>query len=129
MNPFEALDLDPLASTFEITERVRVLSEDADEARRKELRALWEELTRHPRHRITSAIATFIGGSSSGGDIESPSPPPNVALPEGADPGPSFLDKLPLSGLAPSLGLEPSRPRPPLLVPLIDDPMLQEDPQ
>lgn len=120
-NPFEALGLDPLASTFEITERVRELSEDADEPRRKELRALWEELTRHPRTRITAAVATFVLG-----DVESPSPPPQAVLPETPDLRATFLDKLPLSGIAPSLQIDPQGRRPPLLLPLLDDPLLQE---
>ena len=120
-NPFEALGLDPLASTFEITERVRELSEDADEPRRKELRALWEELTRHPRARITAAVATFVLG-----DVESPSPPAQAVLPETPDLRASFLDKLPLSGILPSLSIDAQGRRPLLLLPLPDDPILEE---
>ncbi len=118
-NAFEELDLDPLASTFAITERVRDLSEDASEPRQKELRALWEDITRHPRARITAAVATFVAGEE-----ESPVPPPRAPLPEGAAPGPSFLDKLPVAGLAATLGA-PVR-RPPAVLSVHDDPILQE---
>lgn len=121
-NPFEALGIDPLATIGEITERVRDLSEDADEERRKELRALWESLTLHPRTRIAAAVTTFVP--------ETPAPPghppPVTKPPPDAEPEPSLLDKLPLAGLVPALTSGPVRHRPSPSLSVLDDPLLQE---
>jgi hypothetical protein len=121
-NPFETLELEPLATVSEITARVRELAEDADEPRQKLLRALWEELTLHPRARITAAVATFV---PEGGEPAA-LPPPRVATAAGAEPPASLLDKLPLAGLIPALAPPPGD-RPSLVVSVHDDPLLQED--
>lgn len=60
MNPFDLHDLDPLSSPDEITERLRDLIEDAAPERRQELRQAWEDLTLHPKKRLTSALSTFV---------------------------------------------------------------------
>lgn len=121
-NPFEALGVDPLATIAQITERVRELSEDADEPRKKELRALWEALTLHPRSRIAAAITTFVP--------ETPTPeafpPPATRLPAEAEPSPSLLDTLPLAGVVPALSSAALRPLPSSTVPILEDPLVQE---
>lgn len=120
-NPFEALGIDPLATISQITERVRDLSEDADEPGRKQLRDLWEALTLHPRTRVTAAISTFIPET----------PAPEVAAPplsrSRAQAGPlaSLLDSLPIAGLVPTLSSARSAPPPP--PPLSEDPIVQEE--
>ncbi|MRG96613.1 hypothetical protein [Polyangium spumosum] len=55
-NPFERFDLDPREGPHGITERLRELAEDADEATRAEIRAAWEELTMHPLRRLQAAV-------------------------------------------------------------------------
>ncbi len=121
-NPFETLGLEPLATVSEITARVRELAEDADEPRQKMLRALWEELTLHPRARIAAAVATFVPE----GTEPPPCSPPRLTVGAGAEPPPSLLDKLPLAGLMPSLSPLPGdRPAP--ILSIHDDPLLQED--
>lgn len=124
-NPFEALGLDPLATIGEITERVRELSEDADEPRRKELRALWESLTLHPRTRIAAAVATFVP------DAPPPAafPPPPRKAPPDAEPRSSLIDKLPLAGLVPALTSGSSAAPPLAPLSIHDDPILQEQPR
>lgn len=59
MNPFERYDIDPMQGTAAITERLRELAEDADEAERDALRAVWEDLTMHPRRRLAVALEAF----------------------------------------------------------------------
>ena len=59
MNPFERFDIDPMQGPTAITERLRELTEEADEAQREELRAVWEELTLHPRRRLQIALQAF----------------------------------------------------------------------
>lgn len=58
-NPFERFDIDPMQGPAAITERMRELLEDADESERDELRAVWEELTMHPRRRFQVALDAF----------------------------------------------------------------------
>jgi hypothetical protein len=56
-NPFERFNLDPEEGPAGITERLRDLAEDADDPdARDELRAAWEQLTRHPRERVRLAL-------------------------------------------------------------------------
>jgi hypothetical protein len=57
MNPFERYDLDPRDGIAAITQRLKVLAEDAkDDAERDRIRAAWEELTLHPRRRLRAAL-------------------------------------------------------------------------
>ncbi len=58
-NPFERYDIDPMQGPAAITARLRELTEDASEAEREVLRAVWEELTLHPRRRLQAALDTF----------------------------------------------------------------------
>ncbi len=58
-NPFERYDIDPLEGPEAITERLRELVEQADEGERDQLRAVWEQLTVHPRARLRVALAAF----------------------------------------------------------------------
>ena len=56
-NPFERWNLDPLAGVEAITTRLRELAEDADnDSLRAEIREAWEELTMHPRRRLSAAL-------------------------------------------------------------------------
>lgn len=72
MNPFERYEIDPMLGPAAITERMRELTEEADETTRDELRAVWEELTMHPRRRLAIALDAFpetrapLGGGDSG---------------------------------------------------------------
>lgn len=58
-NPFERYDIDPREGTEAITARLRQLIDEADEDQRAELRAVWEELTLHPRTRLEAALDAF----------------------------------------------------------------------
>lgn len=51
-NPFLRFGLDPSASLAELTQRMRELAEDANDAERAELRAAWELLSRSPARRF-----------------------------------------------------------------------------
>ncbi len=55
-NPFERFGIDPKEGPRAITERLRELAEDANEADRAAIRAAWEELTLHPLRRLRAAI-------------------------------------------------------------------------
>lgn len=56
-SPFERFDIDPRGGPAAITERLRELAEDAEGAEAQaEIRAAWEELTRHPRRRFEAAL-------------------------------------------------------------------------
>lgn len=61
-NPFERYGLDPRDGPGAITERMRELVEEADEARRAELRQAWERLTLHPRTRLQAALEAHPEG-------------------------------------------------------------------
>ncbi len=58
-NPFEHYDIDPLEGPEAITKRMRELIEQVDDSGRDELRAVWEQLTLHPRARLRVALAAF----------------------------------------------------------------------
>ena len=57
MNPFERFDLDPEEGPLGITEQLRERAETAaNDEEREALRAVWEQLTRHPRERVRLAL-------------------------------------------------------------------------
>lgn len=58
-NPFELYDIDPTKGPEAITERLRELTDAADDQEREVLRAVWERLTMHPRKRLRIALAAF----------------------------------------------------------------------
>ncbi len=120
-NPFELLDLDPLAGAFQITERVRELSEDASEERRRALRELWNELTLHPQTRIAAAVTTFCGEPLV--VVEPPRPrSPRAGEEERLE---TTLETVPFPGLEGALPAAPAGSAPPTPS-LQDDPILQE---
>ncbi len=55
-NPFERFGIDPKEGPRAITERLRELAEEANEAERVVIRAAWEELTLHPLRRLRAAF-------------------------------------------------------------------------
>ena len=55
-NPFERFGLDPREGIASITARLRELAEDATNEERREIRAVWEELTLHPAGRLRAAV-------------------------------------------------------------------------
>jgi hypothetical protein len=77
-NPFERYDIDPMQGPAAITERMRELAEDADEPEREELRAVWEELTMHPRRRLQLALNAFPETRADVGDVAPSEPIPCV---------------------------------------------------
>ncbi len=116
-NPFDRFDLDPLASSQEITERMKELLEDAPEAERPAIRDAWELLTRHPRTRARAALHTFSGSARP--RVPRALPPeaavtPGSVAPSAASERPS-LESLLGDAEAPARGLA-----------LHDDPLLRE---
>ncbi len=89
-NPFDELELSPLASIDEITSELRDRAEDAGDDEKKVLRAAWEELTMHPRARLALALTTFPDGGAA-----PPRPPPRPPEPPVDEVTPGLFDLLP----------------------------------
>ena len=120
VNPFERYDIDPLAGPAAITERLRELVEAADDdAERDALRAVWEELTTHPKRRLAHALDALPETRAALGTP--PAAPAAAAEPLTLTPAdlvspPSVLEALAIG-----------RPQlPPALPPLEADPHLRE---
>lgn len=76
---FERYDIDPRGGPRAITERLRELAQDAVDAdARREIRAAWEALTRHPRDRLEAALDSHPETREALG----PPPPPPRPEPE-----------------------------------------------
>lgn len=118
MNPFERYDIDPMQGTAAITERFRELAEEADDAERDALRAVWEELTMHPRRRLAVALEAFP-------ETRAPlSPRPPAAPPRDETPLELELrDLVVVPRVARALGENTEAP-PALLAPLELDPFI-----
>lgn len=112
-NTFDRFGLDPATPIDELTARFRELVEDADENERSSLRAMWEEITLHPKARLTSALLTFPGGH------RAPQKPPRSEKPKLSGTPIDFFDLAPLLSLEERLGDEE---------PELTDSPLDEDP-
>lgn len=117
-NPFERYGLNPLASVAELTERLRELAEDADEAGKQALREAWDELSRHPDRRLEHALTTFVD----------PDPPAVVAPPRAP---PQSIVEPPLCEAPLSTAFDAMFPTPPtepsLYSSLLDDPFFKDE--
>ena len=116
-NPFDELDLSPLATVDEITVELRERAEDATELERKALREAWEKLTLHPRTRLELAVSTFPIGE--GAEARAPAPARTPLEPY----APSLFDLLPRPSVESALDAMPSPP-PPVLPPLAEDALI-----
>ena len=81
-NPFERFDLDPLEGPLGITEQLRERAESAaTDEDREAVRAVWEQLTRHPRERVRLAL---LAHPESRAPLPQPSPAKAASPPETA---------------------------------------------
>ncbi|MFP4600025.1 MAG: hypothetical protein ACLFVJ_17340 [Persicimonas sp.] len=65
-NPFDKLGLDPTSSREELTERLRRLAERLPPEERKDLRAMWRELTIKDADRVKWAFLAHPRGKDTG---------------------------------------------------------------
>jgi hypothetical protein len=124
-NPFERYEIDPREGPRAITERMRMLLEDATtEEERTRLRAVWEELTMHPTRRLRAALRAHPETREPLGTAPSP-----LAIPGAKTAAPKGTLDLALSELAmrPSVlaALTDARQAETLLPSLEEDPILR----
>ncbi|NUP04465.1 MAG: hypothetical protein HOW73_00200 [Polyangiaceae bacterium] len=122
-NTFDDFDLDPVASSDAITERMRELVEDAEPDARQAIRSAWEELTVHPKKRILQALTTFVDPEPE--VVAPPTRAPSVKA--HAAPIDEPVLSLPLTELYETLGREGLLPSEPSgYVTIASDPLLKE---
>jgi hypothetical protein len=123
-NPFDRYDIDPFAGPEAITERFRELIEDADEAAKDELRAVWEKLITHVRTRLRHALLAFPSAQSPAASVAG-----SVATrPSPADEPPlSLADVVLLPSIVSLLEQDADEQIPAVLSPIGDDPNLIEE--